>query len=150
MAHDSKKLFTESGSLWVDIVRAYSALSLSFEQYKLPALSGVAKYIIKQRPGDKYLVGMWRKTLLVDLRWKACGPTKRPTRWRSPSWSWTSIDGEIDISSTEEMAKIRNFCTVGSASVTIAGPDPTGAVINGELFLSAPRFVAEVHKKASS
>lgn len=150
MAHDSKKLFTESGSLWVDIVRAYSALSLSFEQYKLPALSGVAKYIIKQRPGDEYLVGMWRKTLLVDLRWKACGPTKRPTRWRSPSWSWTSIDGEIDISSTEEMAKIRNFCTVGSASVTIAGPDPTGAVINGELFLSAPGFVAEVHKKASS
>lgn len=78
MAHDSKKLFTESGSLWADIVRAYSALSLSFEQDKLPALSGVAKYILKQRPGDEYLVGMWRKTLLVDLRWKACGPQSDP------------------------------------------------------------------------
>jgi hypothetical protein len=91
MAHDSKKLFTESETLWADIVRAYSALSLSFEQDKLPALSGVAKYILKQRPGDEYLVGMWRKTLLVDLRWQACGLTKRPARWRSPSWSWTRL-----------------------------------------------------------
>jgi hypothetical protein len=119
-------------------------------QDKSPALSGVAKYIMKQRPGDEYLIGMWRKTLLVDLRWQACGLTKRPARWRSPPWSWASIDGEIDSSSTTETAKVRNFCTLGSASVTLAGPDPTGAVNNGELFLSTPAFVADVHKKASS
>lgn len=150
MAHDSKKLFTESETLWANIVRAHSALSLSFEQDKLPALSGVAKYILKQRPGDEYLIGMWRKTLLVDLRWQACGLAKRPARWRSPSWSWASIDGEIDILSTAETARVRNFCTLGSASVTLAGPDPTGAVTNGELFLSAPAFVAVVHEELSS
>jgi hypothetical protein len=81
-------------------------------QDKLPVLSGVAKYIMKQRPGDEYLIGMWRKTLIVDLRWQACGLTKRPARWRSPSWSWASIDGEIDISSTTETAKVRNICTL--------------------------------------
>jgi Heterokaryon incompatibility protein (HET) len=73
---------------WHEMVSRYSALKLSFEKDKLPALSGVAKEIFNIRPGDQYLAGLWGKSILNDLCWSLGdneGSGLRPSAWRSPS-----------------------------------------------------------------
>jgi hypothetical protein len=88
-----KKAFKKSRFLtveehWHKIVSRYSALKLSFEKDKLPALSGVAKEIFNLRPEDDYLAGLWKNSILNDLCWSLRvkeGSGFRPSAWRSPS-----------------------------------------------------------------
>lgn len=81
---------------WQRIVGEYSGLALTLEKDKLPALSGMAKAIGMERQGS-YFAGIWSNSLIVDLTWRCCkGPGRRPTMQRAPSWSWASIDGEVD------------------------------------------------------
>jgi hypothetical protein len=56
---------------WNVIVSTYSSLHLTLPKDKLPALSGVAKQTLRFRPGDEYLAGLWRTTIISDLRWTA-------------------------------------------------------------------------------
>jgi hypothetical protein len=73
---------------WREIVSTYSALKLTFEKDKLPALSGVAKEMFRSRPGDEYLAGLWKNSVLDDLCWSFRGDEGsglRPSAWRSPS-----------------------------------------------------------------
>jgi hypothetical protein len=55
---------------WIDIIHTYSALGLSMERDKLPALSAFAKQILKLRPGDECLAGLWRSTIISGLGWR--------------------------------------------------------------------------------
>lgn len=81
---------------WEQCVFVFSALNISFEKDKLPALSGVVKQMLRLRPGDEYLAGVWRNTILEDIRWYTYVDTsRRPSAWRSPSWSWASLDGSV-------------------------------------------------------
>ena len=52
---------------WWDIVRDYTALGLTQPTDKLPGLSAIALRAAKGKPGDGYLFGLWRNTLLEDL-----------------------------------------------------------------------------------
>ncbi|KAH8881797.1 HET-domain-containing protein, partial [Thozetella sp. PMI_491] len=74
-------LVTSAGSLslsqvhdiarhWHDIVEEYVNLELTFHSDRLVALSGIAQEVLRLRPGGEvYLAGLWRTTLLEDLRW---------------------------------------------------------------------------------
>ena len=65
-------------------------------------LSGAA-ILYRQYTNHDYLAGIWRQSLLVDLLWKRqlnsllpfVGP-QVPTSYRAPSWSWASIDANLD------------------------------------------------------
>ncbi|KAH7350449.1 heterokaryon incompatibility protein-domain-containing protein, partial [Pyrenochaeta sp. MPI-SDFR-AT-0127] len=98
---------------WQEIVKDFTWLQLSHEEDRLPAFSGLAQqyqYHLK----SAYLAGLWRTNLLADLMWFAYPEydsseahrysTKRPRKWRAPSWSWASVEGPIVFSEAYHLA----------------------------------------------
>jgi hypothetical protein len=100
---------------WYGLVEDYSSRNLSNETDKLPALAGLAsKFSEEQSPGN-YLAGIWSDHLPSALLWRTVSlhdrnrdqlisplPAvlpRRPQVYRAPSWSWSSIDGEISYES---------------------------------------------------
>ena len=83
---------------WVAVVRFFSRCSLSFSSDKLVAISGMAQTLAPKLKCD-YLAGLWRKDLEHQLLWKVIQPRPAPEKnhTRGPSWTWASVDGEIDI-----------------------------------------------------
>ncbi|KAK1635906.1 hypothetical protein BDP81DRAFT_430549 [Colletotrichum phormii] len=82
--------------LWYRTVQEYSRLRLSKQEDKMAALAGLAEQMQNLRPGDRYLVGLW-KTLLHDLLWFLEGRYKapKPRITRYPSWSWASSPFQV-------------------------------------------------------
>ncbi|KIV89828.1 hypothetical protein PV10_07198 [Exophiala mesophila] len=86
--------------LWQQLVSAYSRCALSQPGDKLVAFLGIAKKFMQSRT-DTYIAGMWEKTLTYDLAWNRATldiedyPLSK-TSCRAPSWSWASVDGEIE------------------------------------------------------
>lgn len=84
---------------WMSIVEQYMNRYLSEPTDKLPAMSGLAE---SWDPGckDKYLAGLWGSHLPIGLLWSNFQPhlTQSSTVYRAPSWSWASVDGQIDYS----------------------------------------------------
>ena len=81
--------------MWREIVNSYSVRKLTRINDKLPALSGISG-LLKNRSGDIYCAGLWRKSLPFDLLWRcdqSGGLQRRKTR--APSWSWISVDGAV-------------------------------------------------------
>ncbi|OAL46641.1 HET-domain-containing protein [Pyrenochaeta sp. DS3sAY3a] len=138
---------------WNSIVFAYSGLKLTFEKDKLPALSGVAQQMSSRRPGDTYIAGLWKNSILADLRWSRWEDnTRRPGMYRAPSWSWASLDGIVqgEYYSISTPIAERNYANCIDVSVTLAGPDPTGEVSAGYIILEAPLKSAILHTKDDS
>jgi hypothetical protein len=136
-----------------DITFAYSGLKLTFEKDKLPALSGVAKQMLSQRDGDAYISGLWKSTIISDLRWTSFGRnSRRPSRYRAPSWSWASLDGTVQVMEYDIYTKseAQNYAKCVDVSVTLAGLDPTGEVSAGYIVLDAPLKIATVHRNKNS
>jgi hypothetical protein len=98
---------------WHNIVKDYTCRMLTNETDKLPALAGLAA-AYGQATGKSYMAGLWRQSLLEDLLWEQgtwedgneVEPSV-PARYRAPSWSWASLDGNISKPSTHKMS----FCT---------------------------------------
>ncbi|KAI0412064.1 heterokaryon incompatibility protein-domain-containing protein [Xylaria grammica] len=105
-----KSIFLMRESLqkrWYETVQEYTSLALSFGKDKLPALAGLAKEMeISLRESSAslcyadtlYINGLWRDTFLDDMIWFVDSPEniqQMPAQWRSPSWSWASVDSPI-------------------------------------------------------
>jgi hypothetical protein len=129
-------------SLWHSIVAHYSELNLTSSQDRLPALSGVAKQIIQARPGDVYLEGLWRNSLLSDLAWFVRGEGIRPLHGLSPSWSWPAVEESVTFACPITRDTSFDNCSILEATVKPVGSDPTGKVTAGYIILSAPLFEA--------
>ncbi|CZR66943.1 uncharacterized protein PAC_16843 [Phialocephala subalpina] len=54
---------------WLHHIQNYSTRSLTFEQDKLPALSGLARMLASQT-GDSYYAGLWERHIHEDLCWR--------------------------------------------------------------------------------
>jgi Heterokaryon incompatibility protein (HET) len=81
-------------NLWSDIVQDFTTRKLSVASDRPLANSGLAGRYGKII-GGKYLAGLWERNLVNGLLWRRASSFKGP-RQRSPSWSWTSIDGKVD------------------------------------------------------
>ncbi|KXJ95829.1 heterokaryon incompatibility protein-domain-containing protein [Microdochium bolleyi] len=105
---------------WYHLLEEYTTRNLTVESDKLPALAGAAALF--QRPHKPstpatYLAGLWKEDLARGLLWGAsyehvpgrpvwgyqssdkCQALALPKRQgddRAPSWSWASLDGQID------------------------------------------------------
>ncbi|KAH8910943.1 HET-domain-containing protein [Coniochaeta sp. PMI_546] len=85
---------------WYRVVAAYTALDLTFESDRLPALSALTERMERLRGGDQFLVGLWKTTLLLDLLWYAM-PMSDDVKVRKaavktfPSWTWVSMSARI-------------------------------------------------------
>ncbi len=155
MSDDSKWVFRQilrgDGSdstkqYWKGIVESYSCLALTLDKDKLPAISGVAKKIASIRDGDRYLAGLWEKSIISDLRWQVYSGdhVQRLTKWRAPSWSWTSINAPTLACEKEDGSEKREYARYIEASVTPTSADPTGELSSGYLVLDAPVISARV------
>ncbi|KAF7918622.1 hypothetical protein BELL_0212g00190 [Botrytis elliptica] len=124
---------------WHEIVKLYSAANLTYGKDKLPALSGIAKSEFDEN-ADQYLAGMWRKKIEEQLCWGLAGSkaSERPL-WRAPSWSWTSIDGQV---TWPESSSKNRYAHVVDANTTPYSYDPFGQVIDGFIRLACSTMAA--------
>ena len=76
---------------WQKLVEQYSALLLSKDTDRLPALSGIASRVEPHLGG--YRSGLWNSTLAPNLLWRVGQlETGSPAAaLRGPSWSWTAV-----------------------------------------------------------
>ncbi|EMD84756.1 hypothetical protein COCC4DRAFT_88914, partial [Bipolaris maydis ATCC 48331] len=121
--------------LWYgDVVSQYSAMDLSVSTDKLIALSGIAKFFMA-RLEDKYVAGMWRSQLEDSLLWfvNPSGLLPRPLVYRSPTWSWASVDGHVRPNLHWEDREL--LIHVEDVVLSHATEDTTGAVTGGWLDL---------------
>lgn len=148
---------------WTRLVEDFSKRKLTKDFDKLPALSGLAN-LIAANTGDTYLAGLWKSSLMTELGWsvKAFEPhhhcddpehdasmpaahktaVKYPSQYRAPSWSWASIDAEIDYIGS--ISKGEYLASLVDASVKPFGKDPFGRLASGHLILkvSSSMFLA--------
>jgi hypothetical protein len=72
---------------------------------------------------DKYLAGLWRQNLETQLLWRSLSPATahRVIEYIAPSWSWASLEGEID--TTESKVQF-----LGCEVIPVSPDAPYGAV----------------------
>lgn len=92
----SKRLHHQRHGNWHQLVKMYSPKRLTYTSDKLLAIAGLAKqYLSRNRlREDDYLVGMWKPQLPHALLWRV-EQGRRPAKYRAPTWTWASIDGEV-------------------------------------------------------
>jgi hypothetical protein len=128
----------DSSYTWRLIVNEFADRKLTVETDKLPALSGVARRF-QEHTGDRYLAGLWLKTLVHDLAWTR--PFLEPLVERSavtlaPFWSWTAVNG-ADYKNTGLTADKDAAFEVIDAQVPLAGANEFGEVKSAELVMLA-------------
>lgn len=130
--HPSAEIdFHEKFREWGELVQEYSARSLTEENDKLVALSGVAK-CQQEIFQDTYAAGLWKRTIHFELLWHVQGMNaSRPLHnYRAPSWSWASINGQISFPFRDDILYAEYLFSISNLKVDAAGDDSTGQ-ING-------------------
>ncbi|KAK4182468.1 heterokaryon incompatibility protein-domain-containing protein [Podospora australis] len=132
---------------WLQVVEKYAACFLTFPSDKMIALAGIAQHYQALLPGDEYLAGNWRSQLPQVLQWSTHKTRRcfRPDLYRSPSWSWTSVEGPVRAESEPLLAEegsLSTPCTVLDVAVHIVDGHDTGFVSGGYIRLKGP--LAEV------
>ena len=132
---------------WYDLIENYTTRNLTNADDKLPAISGLAS-VMEARTGDKCVAGLWQSHLNIGLLWlRKKDWLTRPSRYRSPSWSWAAFDGHIvmpaeaDIEST--MIPAIHVAEIVQVDVKPEGRDPHGKLASGMVTLIAPLRVAD-------
>jgi hypothetical protein len=125
-----------SMSLWWKIVQLYSICNLTYSKDKLVALSGLAREIYNQNQENRYLAGLWRHGMEIQLCWKNRYRTSRPSRQRAPTWSWASVDGTISYGLPHP-----GRLYIKILDVDISSHDPFGEVPDGRLSLSCDLLI---------
>ena len=119
--------------MWQNLIQMYSTMSLTYPSDKLAAISGIAK-MVQSVVHDEYVAGMWRENLVGQLTWRIDGHTIRPSVYRAPSWSWTSVDGKVNFSwyrhDRDDMG-----AEIVDLHIEYATDDKTGQILGGWLDL---------------
>jgi hypothetical protein len=93
---DQRKSQTVSDPIWArwqEMINEYTRCDLSFPDKDLfIALAGIAEKF-GEHYDHQYVAGSFRQHLPFDLLWQNKG--ERSEEWRAPSWSWASIDGQV-------------------------------------------------------
>ena len=105
LAPHSSKLYFCSRQ-WKRVVQQYTHGQLSLESDKLVAIAGLARHMQRTWliPNVTYLAGLWSFELLDWLLWRrsrTLTSLARPKVYRAPSWSWASVEGEVEWSSDQ-------------------------------------------------
>lgn len=86
---------------WESAVSAYTACNLTNHDDKDDALWGIAK-LVRDMLGEEYAYGLWSLRLEQQLAWRVVGnpAVEYPkSKKKFPSWSWTSLKGQIQVAS---------------------------------------------------
>ncbi|KAH8883398.1 HET-domain-containing protein, partial [Thozetella sp. PMI_491] len=83
--------------LWGKLLSGYTNTRLTFPGDKLVAMSAIA-HTFGDRFGmqpDDYACGLWKPHLPQACLWMISRQETRPASYRSPTWSWASVDGMV-------------------------------------------------------
>jgi hypothetical protein len=129
---------------WSHLIGNYSSRSLSVPQDKLPAVAALAEKFAPIL--GQYYAGIWSYSIITQLNWQIAPWTLQnecsvntvddQTVYRAPSWSWTSVEGEICLPVAEPQDQV--VCTL--ISINTLPKDrtvPYGEVIDGSITIRA-------------
>ena len=126
---------------WWKVLHDYSTRALSDSSDKLVAIAGLAE-MFASTLGPDYLAGLWHDTLLQDLLWRRTGRTMARSpisnRYRAPSWSWASVDGQTKHGMAgDRFEPVHDLTEVIECAVQLLDKKlPFGQVVGGSLVLS--------------
>jgi hypothetical protein len=136
-AYDKNKLL----QLWMKVLKRYSSCGITLASDKMIALSGVAS-AFQLLLDDEYYAGVWKSNYAEQLCWRAASPRSkpsyRPTPYRAPSWSWASVEAQVDdiYFNLVELIEIKTSL--------VSADFKTGPVTSGSVTLSA-RLIPSGH-----
>jgi Heterokaryon incompatibility protein (HET) len=92
----NKRVHHQRHGNWHQLVRMYCRGRLTYSSDKLLAIGGLARqYMTRNRLREtNYLCGLWKTQMPQGLLWRVEGG-RRPTKYRAPTWTWASIEGEV-------------------------------------------------------
>lgn len=136
---------------WYLIAAHYAGMSLSHETDRLPALSGLCKFVDSDNK-DEYLAGLWRSSLLFGLSWYADGDGA-PQNENMPSWSWISRNQQIEFEGDSLCPN--PDCEVGSfelmdSDIQLSYGDTHGQIEHARIRIKAPLQRLETLRKFES
>jgi hypothetical protein len=120
---------------WYFMMEIYSQRNITYGRDRLPALSGIARYMAT-RSQDKYCAGLWWKDIRVGLLWTAKHFLRQPSEWRVPSWSCLALDGLIEFRGLYRVGD--SLAIWKGCDMVLAGDDMFGEVLSGSIILEAP------------
>jgi hypothetical protein len=144
--------------VWHAVVSDYSRMALTKQDDIFPAVSGLAKSVIKST-GWEYVAGLWKENMITDLVWYTSDPqlASRCVPWRAPTFSWASIKnnicdgtkkfsspinyGKMDIlrqglkGSPDPRRTTSSYATLVEASCTPVANDLTGRLVSGYIVM---------------
>lgn len=79
---------------WDQLLRSYTARSLTYPSDRLHALRGIVTHLQRRR-GDKFLhkYGVWEDKLHQQLLWRQLAPSIDTDSLPLPTWSWAATGG---------------------------------------------------------
>jgi hypothetical protein len=100
--------FVES---WIKLVTEYSKCELTFEEDKLFAISGIAsewQAYLDEGTGTLCHAGVFECTMPHALLWYSTGDKLKKYYQRAPSWSWASVDGQLQFMNAHKGTEFAN------------------------------------------
>ena len=125
---------------WPLIAEAYAKCYLSKETDKCIAISGIAEEI-QLATTDLYFAGLWGSSFVEQLCWivdhldnEIQRRTRvRPLMYRAPSWSWLSIDSNIQFFPDNNMSAPKTLFNVLRVEIENTGLNKFGPIKGGFL-----------------
>jgi hypothetical protein len=109
---------------------------------RILAISGIAERFAAFVPKrTRYIAGLWESRMPQALFWYRCPSalSDRPVEYRGPSWSWVSIDDQVQTGVNDDCD-----CKVLSIEYALERTDtPYGAVSSAALHIEGPAFSIE-------
>ncbi|KAG4431568.1 hypothetical protein IFR05_012943 [Cadophora sp. M221] len=146
--------------LWAAAVGEYSALALTKESDRFPALSGLAG-LFSQKLQTQYLAGLWGNDLVSGLLWFYEHDFIATRRYRDkssnfPSWSWASLirnqldkENESNVNNLRYDINMENVTVdtrlkILQASCEVIGFNPFGEVSGGTIIIEGALIIAKL------
>jgi hypothetical protein len=117
---------------WYDILTRYHPQSLTFENDKFPAISGMAREI-GVRGNYTYKAGIWQEDVHRGLLWSTTSAAKRTSQYIAPSWSWASLIDQTRRLYSKVHEVTENVAKIVHIDVTNVGDDIYGQVTSASL-----------------
>ncbi|KAK0651027.1 heterokaryon incompatibility protein-domain-containing protein [Cercophora newfieldiana] len=126
-------------NLFTRLAAQYSALELTYESDRLPAISGFAKRI-GDITNSRYLAGLWEDNLYRDLLWCWRNKDMGSADWtpRIPSWSWVRrpapfYSGVVGIYFLDNEENVEPAYRNIKGHTDLVGLNPYGEVNGGQI-----------------
>jgi hypothetical protein len=146
---------------WHKIVEQYSALRLTRETDRLPALSGLSS---RTSPFlGSYFAGLWKDSFRLNLTWRVdqlSVDSMRQLVYRGPSWSWVSVKdrvsywNEAEITGSLPPRENRWYETISQPEIECvvksAGRNPFGEIASAAIVVRARLLKARLKNRTSA